>query len=594
MRSVLKRWALPGIVLFAGALFSPALTGTFVWDDAGVQQFQLPAFQSFRDAFVRTSDVFSLSKLYYRPLVWLSYMFDRAVSGGNTSSTVAHGTNLLLHMLATALVFLLGRRLFSGKSGPWAAPAAALLFAAHPIHAESICSVAGRTDILATVCVLGAVLLSLEWREARDRAVLWGLASAGCLFLGLLAKEVAVAGLVLIPLSLWFSEPPAPGRRGPEARVVFGVLLLAAVGAYTALRGAAGVGAGTNLDGVRESPFFLIPVFAHYVRKVVLPWPQHHFVASLPKLWTNAVALTAFLAVALLASKRSQGLRRTGLLAAGWFGVSLLPALAVSFDRTVAPVAERYLYLPSVGFCLLAGAWAFGELRIRRPAALLFGVFLVAYAGSSVERTLVWRDETSLWSSELRSDGTAENGWVLLNLATAYHKKGEGELAERYYIRCMEDAPGSELAAAGANGMANLLAGSAVSLWKNGRPLDAVARLRKAEALLTPAAETSQFPEVQATLGSILLLRAKVEAGGSGTPNRELLTQARALLERALSGNLPSAAARRDLAECLTLMPGSAVVDSRVAGPWPVMAPDREQESRGAAPRTEVPRVFRR
>lgn len=76
-------------------------------------------------------------------------------------------------------------------------------------------------------------------------------------------------------------------------------------------------------------------------------------------------------------------------------------------------VAERILYLPSVGFCLLFGL-GFGKLmhsrrgstdeqRYRRCALLVCGgLLLLAAAAKTVQRNLDWRDEESLYRSAIR------------------------------------------------------------------------------------------------------------------------------------------------------------------------------------------------
>ncbi|XP_053692288.1 protein O-mannosyl-transferase TMTC2 [Sabethes cyaneus] len=70
-------------------------------------------------------------------------------------------------------------------------------------------------------------------------------------------------------------------------------------------------------------------------------------------------------------------------------------------------VAERILYLPSVGYCLLIGLGV-GKLidgttssRKRQIILLCFGALLLAYSGKTLLRNLDWYDEESLFRSAI-------------------------------------------------------------------------------------------------------------------------------------------------------------------------------------------------
>src|SRR6185503_17614698 len=90
---------------------------------------------------------------------------------------------------ASSLVAALGLRL---GARPWAACAAGLLFAVHPVHAEAVASIENRKEILAMILVAASVLLYLAPRGWATPAALaaWALAMH--------AKEVAAVGLALV------------------------------------------------------------------------------------------------------------------------------------------------------------------------------------------------------------------------------------------------------------------------------------------------------------------------------------------------------------------------------------------------------------
>src|SRR3569832_1408610 len=100
---------------------------------------------------------------YYRPifLLWLKVNY----SFFGTSPAGWHLSSVALHVLATVQVYWLGRRLLKNQA---ASAIAALLFAVHPVHVESVAWVSGVTDPLMCVSLLASVLAFLRWQEKRS------------------------------------------------------------------------------------------------------------------------------------------------------------------------------------------------------------------------------------------------------------------------------------------------------------------------------------------------------------------------------------------------------------------------------------------
>jgi hypothetical protein len=213
-----------GLVAFL--VYQGSVHNEFVWDDPIVLGQQLQAFHSVSDVFFPPPRIPQFGGLYYRPMILVSYMMDRALLGDTPFAF--HLPVIIMHMLNTGLVFLLGRRLFGVRPGSGGASAlggdigsgailaalgAALLFATHPIHTESVCWMAGRSDNLAALFILPSFLSYLRWKQDRGR---WGwLALSAALFLGgCLSKETA-AGFLLIVVAadlLGIGEPAAEAQ----------------------------------------------------------------------------------------------------------------------------------------------------------------------------------------------------------------------------------------------------------------------------------------------------------------------------------------------------------------------------------------------
>ncbi|MEW6270197.1 MAG: hypothetical protein AB1689_12980, partial [Thermodesulfobacteriota bacterium] len=133
----------------------------------------------------------------YRPLPTLTYAATWALVG--PAPWLHHLTSALLHAGVSVLVLLLLARVFGAR----VALLAALLFAVHPIHVEAVASVANRTELLAALLGIGAVLLVVP-RGARspgERPPLPRMALGLASFVAaLLSKESALTLAVAVPL----------------------------------------------------------------------------------------------------------------------------------------------------------------------------------------------------------------------------------------------------------------------------------------------------------------------------------------------------------------------------------------------------------
>jgi tetratricopeptide (TPR) repeat protein len=430
-----------------------------------------------------------------------------------------------------------------------------------------VCNIAGRTDLLASVFALGSVLAALRFRDmgSRRQSWLWGAAAVFCFFCALLSKESAVAVLAAVPLA-WAIFPMPEGEEAPplaSARnAAFFALLLAALGAYAFLRNAAGARYGTeSLLPLGEASVNLVAALGYYARKVVFPWPQNHFVARIPDLATSLAVLTLAAAALGVAFRRlSRAGRRQAAFSILWFLLFLAPALAVAVgSAAVTPVAERYLYLPSAGFCLLlAQGVSSADSRRMRPVALglLAGGLALAYAASTVERTGVWSDNLSFWQDVARDPAALENPVVLSNLAVASKEANEFDEARRYaglaYENFQDDKNRQKIAVL----FAEIEVREARMLFARGEAAQASERADKALGYLEPLRATpmANSPSMLLATGYALLVKARTRPLAEGMPDRDLLASALKyfdLAARYLPGDHELAEAR---AECFRLL----------------------------------------
>jgi tetratricopeptide (TPR) repeat protein len=143
------------------------------------------------------------------------------------------------------------------------------------------------------------------------------------------------------------------------------------------------------------------------------------------------VAFLGFAALLLIYRKRIGEDVWAGL---GLLFIPLLPVLNLKVFHYEYIVQDRYLYLPSIGFCFLTAFLISGLMRRSPPlAAVLALVILASFAVGTLLQNRVWRDSVSLWS---RSVSTAPGSWSAhYNLGLAYlNAKRNDEAREQFLV----------------------------------------------------------------------------------------------------------------------------------------------------------------
>lgn len=326
----------------------------------------------------------------YRPLTVASYALDYQLH----SMVWYHAVNLLWHAAASVLVALLARR-WIGASG---ALVAGLVFAVHPVHVEAVANVVGRNELMAATFAILAVYAAL----ARG-SVAW---SALCLSLGLLCKENAavVPGVIVWG---WVLGIGRPDRRRAVAFVVSWAVI---AGAYALARTlvlhaidvpvVAPVFVGRSWLTVRLTALAALAdvarllVFPLTLRVDYSPLERTAVTALLdPRLLLGVACLGVWLLLLMLAWRRGRRVEAFGL---GWIAIAYSPVANLLFPTGIL-MAERTLYLPSVGLALALGAWL-ERVPVRRWRAVL-AVVLLAAALRTALRVPVWRSNyTAVYS----------------------------------------------------------------------------------------------------------------------------------------------------------------------------------------------------
>jgi tetratricopeptide (TPR) repeat protein len=467
---------LEAIIFFVAIVAFLATTGfQFVYDDRA-QVLNNPEITSWhRVISYFGSDVWASfdptrPQNYYRPLffVWfrLNYLFFKLQPAG------WHIAAVLLHATASLLAFRFAARLTGDR---FTAAIAALLFAVHPVHIESVAWISGTTDPLMAIFLLSAVLCFLDWLQQGSTTKL--VATAALYALALLCKEPAIMLLPFLAVLAWFYPidgfHPADGRKLSRAVALRnGVLPLAVLTvAYLALRAHLLSGAAHNVNQLSlASVIYTLPAVAlFYLRQSLVPVGLSFAYEMPPQLsatwqffWMPLLVLVLVKVLFLYWYYRSPRYRLPILMGGMIFGLWIIPELNLRWLPAEELVHDRYLYLPILGACLLtaillrqwsdrapqpesseaqapATSASFGAPQLATAAVLI--VLLLA---ATISQQLDCASDLLLWTRAVRISPHSEI--ALCNLGTILFERGEMAEGFQIFQKELQINPSSQVA----------------------------------------------------------------------------------------------------------------------------------------------------
>ena len=459
------------LVVVIGAAFSSALPGAFIWDDRTLIEKNsritdlgnIPGVftQHFLDS---SQGTLKVANLYYRPLVTISFMVDHALHG--LAPWGFHLTNILLHVLATLLVYALARRVLRpasprsppagedratlrSEAAPWMVAA---LFAVHPSRVEAVTWISGRTDVMMAILALASMLLfwrALEDDERPARARRLLLSGAWAAFVGaLLCKETAVALAVVVPVMDWALISRGELTRFRANARWCHLPLVVSTAAFIGFRlwyqgqvlgptSYAGMGVG-------DRALILLETVGHYVTLIVAPYAPNMQVGAYytPQTadWglvaTGAMVLVAYGVALWWTTRRGLGGALFALVLGGAFFVPASNVIPLSIH---ALAADRFLYVPLLGVALLAGLGLSRVLmrpRVRTVLLLLAGLVALSWAGMVNLRSRDFAGPVRFWVTELAA--SPDNPLVQDKLGAAMMERHRYRQAEVWFHRSLD------------------------------------------------------------------------------------------------------------------------------------------------------------
>jgi len=335
--------------------------------------------------------------------------------------TLGHWTNVLLYAFSIFLLYYLLHLWFAKVPKAGAIPfIAVLLFAVHPVHSEVVANIKSRDEILSLLFLLGTLLFWHKWLHQSSKTQ-WIVLSGVFFLLSLLAKETPFTYIAIFPLIDWVVY------RSKSKELIKRSLPLWVVGiGYLILRTSI-VGlpqASVDTTGIMDNPFAgsdmttklatISLICLRYLGLLFFPLvlrSDYSFNHTPLVGFNHPEAILGFLVYLVLIGTMFYLIKKRS-----WYSLLLamfLLPLSVTTNLLFnigAPMGERFLYLPSIGFALFAAVFAmrflkFEELKFSGNTLGLFvlGAFTGFFSYKTIARNPDWKNNQTLFTADVES-----------------------------------------------------------------------------------------------------------------------------------------------------------------------------------------------
>ncbi len=391
-----------------------------------------------------------------------------------------HLDSILLHAANVALLFVLLRRLIAVEAGgwdakkrlkaQWAAAAATLIFALHPIATESVAEVSFSSNLLVTFFSLVGLLATMAFRpDGEKRSLALGMVALLCVVGAVLCKESGIA-VALLMIVYWFLF-----RRGEKKGPWLVLLAVAVVVTVAVVATILHLGVSRQLKqeylGGSFSQLLVIQPQLWVFMMGQLLWPAHlsaDYVLEDMSLPTTPVAVTIVLVVISLQAWLAVRSRIGAMgVAMWWIGLSTVSNIVPLY----CILADRFYYMPLAGLALQLTALLLMTLRLRWGygiAIVCCVMALVPLTILTVKRQAVFANDFSLCEDTLQK--SPHSTLMQNSMALAYFRQGRLDEAMDHYRQAQVIEPGNSCAII-SMGMIHL---------RKGEPGEAMALFQKA------------------------------------------------------------------------------------------------------------------
>lgn len=431
-----KRWIhISLIILLTFVVYANSFKNEFVYDDyefvaknESIRSLRnIPTFFFSYTAVSPTNK--ELARTIYRPLTIFSFSLDYLIWKLNPFGY--HLTNLLFHISNAILIYFLMSLILKKNAESLFV---ALLFSVHPIQTEAVTWISSRRDVLFLFFFLFSFLLFVKDTLSRNWKYYGG--SIISYIFALLSKEMAIT-LPFILILYEHSFIPKEKQNCLTRKISYYLPFFLSAGLYLLLRFSV-LGSvsqrGHWVEGLYPTLLTMSKVIVYYIQLLFFPVKLSvEYALSLstsifePKVLLSFELLILILIIGIKMAKKSKEIS----FSIFWFFIALLPVYNVLPLKQL--LAERNLYLPSVGFSMLLTLLITVVFKSRfhfsivptlgKQLGILFFTFLlIFYSLRTIKRNTDWKDELTLWSKT--AETFPQSAKAHAGLGDAYLRKG--------------------------------------------------------------------------------------------------------------------------------------------------------------------------
>ena len=398
----------------------------------------------------------------YRPLTLVMFAFEWQLFG--RSPLVGHLINILMYGLTCLLLYRLLLRILPKKKNPvyagFIALGTTLLFTSHPIHTEVVANIKGRDEILTLLGSLYACYLAVKSHQDKKPGLL--IISAVVFFISLFSKENTITFVAVIPLTMYFFTKMKMGKIVGQYFIPF---LVAAVGFIVIRTLVIGFEfGGTPPQELMNNPYLkivgnkyvpfsggeklatIIYTLGLYIKLLIFPhplthdyYPRHIDIMS----WGNWKVILSMLVYVGMAVFALIGLRKKDITA---YAILFFLLTLSIVSNIVFPIgtnmSERFMFMPSVGFCLLVAVLLYRGFNRKNevlhsyktllPALGIIGIVTILFSVKTITRNFAWKDNYTLFMTDVK---TSTRSAKLLNAVggelTAQSRKEKNKVKQK-------------------------------------------------------------------------------------------------------------------------------------------------------------------
>ena len=379
----------------------------------------------------------------YRPLTQAMFAIEKSIFGKDTDvkkgeddgyAMWGHLFNILWYAATCCMIYLLFLRIFKNEKangfGYFIALATALLFAAHPVHTECVANIKGRDEIIALLGSLATAYLILKSWQEKNQSLVY--IAAAVFFVTFFSKENTVTFLGVIPLMLYVYTKA--GAEDIARKVV--PLIIAFIGFFIIRSSILESNLFETPMEMMNNPFVKLEGGQHvkfspaekfstimftlgrYIELLFVPYPlthdyypRHIGIMNFSN-WKVILSIITHIALLIYGLKASFEKKTIG------FGILYYLGTLFIVSNFIFPVgtnmAERFLFMPSLGFCLIIAVVLYKlstvlaktdqvfEFKKLTPSLMSLGLICLIFGAMTFVRNPVWKDNLTLFTEDAK------------------------------------------------------------------------------------------------------------------------------------------------------------------------------------------------